>query len=476
MARKEPTGKDGGYTAYTMLPGKGLTRLADNTGLVADIDIPAVPVVPAGSGIGTQPIEFMPFGQNNNAFYEVMQRICDNVTVGATIEHRSRVIMGDGVQVYRKRRDAQGRAVAQEVLESEAPEVFDWLAMNDYEGVRRSIAGDLNIFNEAYVEYIFDRRTDSPKIVRVRGREATCSRISKLNPATGRSEWHGYSAEWHKGTPTDLIATPLLDRQCALRDLLQRTGRTEGDDGTTRDEGVRRYVHNLHIATPGRFYYSKPYWWSVFASGWYDFSAAIPVYKRSLIRNQMTLRYVVYINEDFWPKLYASANVTRPDDKTALKSSFLHQLEDFLGGEENAGKSFVSSFGYDKIKGYEKKDILIETLKNEQLGGEYIEDSEETSNTICYAMGIHPSIIGASPGKSKSINGTEARELFIMEQALLRSYQRLTVQPLYVAKRVNGWPQDLEFAVINSQLTTLDRGTGAVKSIGMPTETGDKGQ
>lgn len=86
-------------------------------------------------------------------------------------------------------------------------------------------------------------------------------------------------------------------------------------------------------------------------------------------------------------------------------------------------------------------------------------------------MGVHPSIIGASPGKGKSINGTEARELFIIEQAMMRRYQDLTLAPLYIAKKMNGWPSDIYFEIVNCQLTTLDKGTGATKNIGMPKST-----
>ena len=146
-------------------------------------------------------------------------------------------------------------------------------------------------------------------------------------------------------------------------------------------------------------------------------------------------------------------------------------MNDFLACEENAGKAFVAEFRYDKIKGFEDKDIIISALPNQQIGGEYIEDSEEVSNTICYAMGVHPSIIGASPGKGKSINGTEARELFTIEQALMKMYQDATLDPLYFAKAINAWPKDIYFSITNCQLTTLDQGTGAVKNTGLTPET-----
>lgn len=67
-------------------------------------------------------------------------------------------------------------------------------------------------------------------------------------------------------------------------------------------------------------------------------------------------------------------------------------MNDFLAGEENAGKGFISHFRYDRIKGFEDKDIIITPLESFFKGGEYIEDSEEVSNMMCYGMGYTPAL------------------------------------------------------------------------------------
>ena len=454
-----------GYTPYAVLEGADtLVCLSDNRDIVTDTREDALPVVPKG---GDTPIPFMPRGASNNLPYDVMNRIGVNVTVGSNVEFKNKVIYGDSLLVYRRYRDENGKIRKEEVLPEEAPDVFEFLELNDYDHIRSELANDLTIFYDAYVEYIFDRNAP-PRIVQLKPLEATCSRISEIDEKEGRSLWHGYSAEWHKGTPTDLVATPLLDRQSPLRDLLTRMGRLPSEDGLAHRVKERRFVHNIRMDTPGRFYYGRPYWWSVFASGWYDFSSAIPVLKKALIKNQMSLRYIVYIKDTFWTELYTKNKVTKPEEQTALREKFLKEMNDYLTGEDNAGKTFVSHFRYDRVKGIEDKDIIITPLKSGGDGGEYIEDSEETSNTLSYGMGVHPSIIGSSPGKNKSINGTEARELFIITQALHKMYQDATLQPLYFVKKVNGWPQDIYFSVTNCQLTTLDKGTGAVKNTGIP--------
>lgn len=458
-----------GFETYAVTKGGKVIKLSDNRDIVTDPDNPAVPFTPKGSD---KVIEWARRGRNNDLPYRILKMVFGNVTVGSNIGHKEKVITGDSLLVYRKERDEKGDVVKREVLESEAPDIFEFLQENDYDQVREELANDLYIFGDAFVQLIFSKE-DKPKLVRVKALESSCSRISIIDEETGKSEWHGYSAEWHKGTVTDLTATPLLSRISPLRDLKERMGLLPGSDGISMVGEERTFVLNLRVSSPGRFYYSKPYWWSVFASGWYDFASAIPVYKKSLIKNQMSIRYLVYIKDTFWDALYSEKSIARTDkDKmAAARSEFLESLEQYLAGEENAGKSFVSHFRYDKLKGFQDKDIIIDTLKTEPVGGEYIEDSEEVSNTICYAMGVHPSIIGASPGKSKNINGTEARELFLIEQAMAKRYQELTLAPLYAAKIMNGWPKDIYFSIVNTQLVTLDKGSGAVKNKGIKPET-----
>lgn len=458
-----------GYDTYAVLKGgKNVIKFSDNSDIATDKNTSALEVAPKGK---KDPIRWMQRGRNNNMPYDIMKKIGTNVTVGSNIEFKNKVVFGDSLLVYRKYRDAAtGKILKEEVLPEEQPEIFDFLENNNFNFIRMELANDLVIFYDAYIEYIFNNDAISPKIVQIKAKESTCSRISEIDEKSGKSEWHGYSAEWHKGTPEDLIATPLLDRQAPLFDLKKRMGLAPNDKGEVEIGKNRRFIQNLRISTPGRFYYSHPYWWSVFASGWYDFSSAIPVFKKSLIKNQMALRYLVYIQESFWEKLFAAEGIVKEEEQNARKTKFLQDMNDFLSGEENAGKGFVSHFRYDRVKGFEDKDIIITPLESFFKGGEYIEDSEEVSNMMCYGMGVHPSIIGASPGKGKSINGTEARELFIIEQALMKMYQDLTLEPLYFAKAVNGWDKDIYFAVTNCQLTTLDQGTGAIKNTGLTPE------
>lgn len=438
----------------------------DSSDITIDIDQVGITVHPKNRSSET--IEFMPRGRTNDLPLEVIRSVYRNVTVATNMDFKNRLTFGEGVQVLRRTRGEDGRIRVQEVLPSEEPDVFEWLELNNYNKFIMEIVSDLRLFYDSFIEYVFSK--DGTRIVQVRALETCLSRISKADSDTGKIKWHGYNSDWCTKAESDTVATPLLDRDYPLWDLKQRRGILPDDSGKNTASKDLRYVQMLSVPSPGRFFYSLPYWYSVFRSGWFDFSNFIIDFKKSLLQNEMVPKHIIYIQEQYFAKLYKQANAVNAEEKKAVREKFLQELDQFLAGKDNAGTSIVSEFAYSIDSARERKEIIIEEIDKDKKGGDYIEDSEESNNILCYGTGVHSSIIGNSPGKSKTINGTEARELFTIQQALSKFEQLLCVQPLYIVKSINGWPKDLEFSIANLQLTTLDKNSGAVKQTGIRPE------
>lgn len=453
---------DFGTTAY--LAGSGSVVTMGNTkGLVGDSTTPVEDVTIKGKK-GT--MKFIKRGTSNKQPVEIIEKINELSTLGANVAFNAKMAYGDGIMVAKKVRDkVTGKITIEEQLESEQPEIFKFLTDNNYVNSTQEWSMDIVVYYEGYAEFIFGRGVN--KIVQINPVESINSRLTEANEETGEIEYHGYSVKWHEGNPEDVKVTRLLDRRAPIRDLRIKRGMDMNLQGKKEKVADEKYILQLMQPTPGRYYNGKPYWWAIFESGWYDIAVAIPKFKKALLKNQMTLKYHVEINEGFWPKYFQSKGITKDDPKAvkACRTEFLTNMDKFLSSEENAGKSFVSEFKYDQLKGYEVHDIIIKAVESFIKGGEYLEDSQEVTNVICYAMEIHPSIIGAS-GKNGSINGTEARELFIIKQAMMKPIRDLLVLPLYIAKDINGWDKDIHFVIPNIMLTTLDKNTGAEKSIG----------
>jgi len=449
---------------YAFMSGsKTAVFMSDTSEMVGDSKTPTEPITVRGT---KKEIKFVKRGEHNNLPAEVMEKVYANIAVGSNIEFNSKMAYGDGIMVVKKIRK-EGKLVFEEQLASDQPEIFQFLCDNNYVYSVQEWANDLSVFSDSYVEIIFGRGAGNNKIVSILPVESINSRVSVADEKTGKIEYHGYSTKWHERIESENVqVTRLINRHIPLLDLKRKRGIVLNLQGKKETEKDNRYILQLMMPTPARYYYGKPYWWSIFTSKWYDFSCAIPELKAALLKNQMVLKYHVKINNEFWVKLFKDEGITDHKKMKERKTRFLTELDEFLAGEKNAGKSFVSHFKYDRVKGFTEDDVIITPIESFFKGGEYIDDSEEATSVICYAMGVHPSLIGATPGKGKSTNGTEARELFIIKQAMMKPIRNLLLLPLYLAKEMNGWDTDIDFVIPNIMLTTLDKGTGAIKSIG----------
>lgn len=412
-----------------------------------------------------EPIKFYPWGQDDDLPTKLIANSYKNNVLASNLDFNFKIAYGDGLQVVRWVMGKNNKLEATPLTHADAPEVFDFLEDNNIEMLLQELIHDTTLLHNGFVELIMNQRMN--KCLQLRHKEAAYSRISTIDKDTAKSEWHGYSAKWKDTAPDDLVATPLLDFDNPQYDYKVRTGKAPGIDGKKTVKRSNSYVMHIAMPSPGKFYYQKAYWWSIFESHWFDLSCAIPEFKMNLMKNQMVLKYHIKINRQFFPNLFTEEGITDKAKQVARKKQFYVDMEDFLASKENAGKNLATEFDYDTVnKGVERQDIIITPIENFIKGGEYIEDSEEATNAICYAMGVHPSLQGASPGKSKTINGTEARELFIIKQSMMKPFRDMILQILRLVKYINGWPKDVDFVIPNIMLTTLDKNTGAEKQIG----------
>lgn len=446
-----------------------LVQTIDTTDIVTSPSLPRQTV-----GKGNALYHFVRRFEYGSA-HDVIRNVMRNITTSSNLEFKVQVAYGEGLMIHLRRRDAQtGDIRLEEQLPADQPDLFEWLEMNNYNNVLMELINDLRTFGDAYVEYIFSR--DGEKIVQVKALEAACSQVTELDEKTGTSRFHGYTEDWSKVRDDKVVIRPLLDRNYPLYDLRQRMGIVPRKDGLTKKSGDRRYVQHLMLPSPGRFYYGHPYYWSAFKSGWFDFNNTIIEFKKNLVHNEMTVKHAVYIRKNFWDELYQRRKVSPTDSKERerIKEQYLRFIDEFLSGAENAGTTIVTDYQQDFTKGVAVKDIIIENIDGGKKGGDYIEDSEESSNMLCYAMGVHSSILGNSPGKTKTINGTEARELFMIQQTLSKYVQQLALEPLRMVAAINGFNRDLVYSIGNLQLVTLDQNSGAKKNIGLPQEPAQK--
>lgn len=402
------------------------------------------------------------WGESNDLPLTTIDKIYKNPVVASGTFFNVLVLYGQGV-VYGRMLDVNGKR--QFVQADDVEEINTFFEENDINGYLLEQATDMVTLFNCFPEIIFNRE-NKRKVVNLLSKEAAFSRWEEMDPETAVIRHHFYSAKWGKSMERekDIVVTPVLDSRWPLRDLKIRTGRLTDEKGSKKDLEELRYIIPLNFPTPGRSYYQKPYYFSIFESGWYDYACKIPEFKNALLDNQMVIKYHVELSEDYFSKIFSEEGITEDEKKKARVKAEYAALNKFLSSQKNSGKSVISFVSYTP-DGKEKRRMKITVLENLFKGGEYIDDSEEASNIMSYGMGVHPSLIGSAPGKSKTINGTEARELWIIKQALMKPMRDRLLMPLNLIKAINEWPKEIVFAIPNIELTTLDKGTGSEKVI-----------
>ena len=307
---------------------------------------------------------------------------------------------------------------------------------------------------------------DGKKIVKMRHKEAMYCRFETCNPKTGKIERLVY-ANWENSTPKpeDVEVIELLDPADPLGDLEVRMGRLPNDAGKNETPTeTRKFAMVNAIPIPGNKYYPFPYWWAYFNSGWYDIKQTVADGKKMKFKNGLVFRYQVEINEKYWAFLFDSEKITDPAKRQERIKQEKDNIKNFLMGMANAGKVWFSGF-YQTPDGKEQSMVRINLINDKKEGGDWIEDTEEASNMGCYALGVHPSLIGATPGKTKgSFSGSDKRELFTIKQALEVPIRQILLEPYFVIVNYNGWDEAVEIDIPFMQLTTLDKNADAAET------------
>lgn len=420
------------------------------------------------------------WGSNNKWPFETFTKVSGNPILSSGIQYLITAIYGEGILPCKISRDTKGN-IDSIIPAWDDPDIKKFFSENDINLYALEAATDISMFNWFVPEIILNR-DDPAKILYLSSKETGYSRWSEKNPNTGNIDWHFYSAMWastNSPKADDVVFTKVLNNRNPLNDLKVRfgiapdplTGKTNNRPNVN-SKLDHRFILKYQFPTPMRPYYPMPYWYSVITSGWNDLAEKMVAFKKSLMDNQMSIKYHIQLSEDYFKKIFQNEGIPETDKiKRAerIKKEYT-DLENFLCGVNKTGQSVISFIRY-AADGRELCSMKITPIENPFKGGEYLEDIEEISNIESYGMGVHPSLIGNSPGKTKTINGTEARELFMIKQAMLKPIRDIILKPLYLIRDFNGWDSEIQFIIPNVRLTTLDDNkSGAEKVTAQPAQ------
>jgi len=393
------------------------------------------------------PKKIAPWGENNNLPAEILQKVKKSDIISANLRFNRDVCYGLGPKIVKAIRDKNKKIV--DFVEVEDGPEYEFFESNDFPLFYMEQITDMVYFHNAFAELIPSATKNS--IATIRHKEAAFSRWSTMNNK-GKILKHYYCGIWGKSPgEEDIVESAAIDELNAVADIRILMAAKK-----------QRMIYPIYMPSPGRPYYSLPEWYSIFQSGWYDHSIAIPELKKAIMKNNLGVKFIIYISEKYFEDIFTKEGIDRTNLK-AVKDRVAKEKEkfnEFLTGSDNMNKSILALKTYVMAgsSAIEHKWIEIIPVNNKMEGGEYITDIETAANIMCYAMGIHPSLIGAAPGKTGgSLSGTDKRELFLMKQALMKPFIDRSLRIVKIIRQINNWDKDVTIVVPEYIFTTLDK-------------------
>lgn len=405
--------------------------------------------------------QYVPFGVDDELPHTVRKWILDNMITAQCQAFNITSCYGHGLRfVDRKTK-----------TDVDMPEISDFCLRNSLSECFLEQCTDIKMYNFSVTCIILSR--DGRRIVQVRNKEACYCRF-EYAPSTrsGRIE-HVFFGDFRIGhfNEKKIEVIPLLDYWDPLGDLEIRMGR-KPDPATglrhNKPTSDRKFAILSRMATPGYQYYPVPFYSSIFRDAWYDIYRLIGIGKRFMIKNTSAPRVQIEVHEEYWDNVCDNEHIEDEAERQIRKEQEKQNIIDFVCGVENAGKALVTGYYIDP-NGKENRMVRIQQLNDpsKKEGGNWSDDMQEAANALCFAFGVHPNLVGATPGKSQMNNsGSDKRELFTLKQTLEKPYHDVMTKPYHVILHYNGWADKCTVDVPMLMLTTLDENKDAKKVTG----------
>lgn len=391
------------------------------------------------------------WGDDNLLPQQMIRDIENTGVLWAAIETKARIAVGKGPMLAKV---ANITKDGQEELEFVSnSEIADWMEMSNFFEDSFALGKDLNGLGSAFDQLLLNKGRD--KILAFMRTDASECRFRKMNPSTRRSESVVMNADWAQYAYSNdnkeghFADVPLLDPKFPLQDLLSRSS------GFNFMMAVQYPLH-------GRKYYPPPLWYS--ARQWVKMAQGIPDIKEAMVRNQITLNYIVEIHPDFWKK-YDPRYATAPDaEKLRIQEEFYGNVEEYLTGGKNAYKSLFSTM-VTAADGTFHPGIKITSINDQMKEGKLLVDSAAANSEILFAMMMNPALIGADtpggPYSGGAGSGSNIREAYLIQVMMLELERKLIGKRFMLAKHFNKWDKDLVLRFPNQILTTLNTGANS---------------
>ncbi|MFY0628689.1 MAG: hypothetical protein JXR07_20520 [Reichenbachiella sp.] len=394
---------------------------------------------------------------DSNDFPDLIDKSLEkNGDLASGLDWQARALYSGGLKYDRMNMET-GELTSKPIFEIEQFKFRNWMYLMQ---ATKDFYKYINVFPEIILT------KDRKKIHWLTARPAGHCRYAKQDK-DGHIRKVYLNANWADGLSTD---SKLTDSHPALNMFDQP------ESLKTRRDSFN-YMMPLGYPT-GKSYYQLAGWNALRNNGWLDLSDEIAKFKMAIMKNQMTIKYIIEMPDYWMAWKYPDWESFNAAKKITLQKAEIKKFDDFIKGSENAGKTITVPFKTDKHTGSPFPGWKITPIDDKIKDGIYLEDSVEATIKIFSALGLDPALFGIIPGKGGSNrSGSDKREALNIYISLLQPHADLILRPLDFISWYNGWSNEKEiikWSFNKPYMQTLDEVTPSKRDTVIPEEDATK--
>jgi len=362
---------------------------------------------------------------------------------------------GLGFRLYQDVETEEG-VTTRERLRSAFPDIDSFFKTCRWDVTMAEIIEDFETYGIAFVEYLLAPNSD--KIVSVKRQQAPHCRLGVPNKK-GFVDKVYINTTWGDTLNEELtVEVPFFSDIHNVETLKTYC----------KEKKIEKFIVPVMRTLTTEKNYPKVKWHSSFYNGWVDVVLSVPAFKKYMFENQLNLKYVIYIADDFFLHKFGREEWQEmPQEKReAARQETIKAIDDHMSGNKAAGRSFVSPFFRDSnnnlIKGIE-----VIPIDDKIKDGNFLPDASAGNSEILFPMGVDPCLLGAGipGGKNLSGSGSDKREAYTILSTRMPVKRLRTLEVFERIRDWNNWDSTLYGNFPNINLTTLDKNPNGQQTI-----------
>ncbi|KAA5532849.1 hypothetical protein F0460_13255 [Paenimyroides baculatum] len=396
--------------------------------------------------------KYIEWGDSDKFPTTLAKAVRKNGSASSAMRVKERTHYGNGLTLYKNSKSETGKKVVEFVPIDEEPVIEAFLKKIRYKLFLQETIKDLEWFNVAFPEFVLS--VDRKSIASVRRQKTAWCRYAAPNNK-GFVDKIYVSSKFGNVSNIDIEDTEYVSEIPLINPYLTKEEIIE----YCIEKNIDRFTIPFGYPVSDESFYPEADWHSILNSGWLEVANSVPEYKLNIFKNQVSIKYIIEIDERYFEKLYYQEwEKYDLEKKLSIRKKLIEAITDELSGNTNSGKS-ISSIMFADAKDQQISAVKITPIDDKFKDGSYLPEAEAANSEVLFAMGVDPSVIGAGipGGKLGAGSGSDKRVAFNIMQALKTPDRDVSLSVLEFIQDFNNWNPKIKFAYENTEITTLDK-------------------